>query len=84
LLADLWHICEESGFGAEIFSDKIPVSDKSANLMDLITGGDDYQLCFTSSSPQIAGCYNIGRIIADKKLLLDNVQTSPKGYEHKV
>lgn len=82
LLADLWHICEESRVGAEIFSKQIPVS-KPHELMKLITGGDDYELCFTTSEDNVEGCYKIGKIINQNKLLMDGAELSPKGYEHK-
>ena len=56
LLSDLGHICEESGVGALLFSEKIPLSpeltllagDAGFNPLDLaISGGEDYQLLFT-------------------------------------
>jgi thiamine-monophosphate kinase len=55
LVADLGHICERSGCGAEIELDALPLS---AALLGLragaaahrlaATGGDDYELCFTA------------------------------------
>lgn len=54
LLADLDHICEESGVGASIDLERIPVStalNKVAEAEQIadwaLAGGDDYQLCFT-------------------------------------
>lgn len=53
LLADLGHICEASGLGAELRLDSFPVAElaRSMNaenaLETALTGGDDYQLCFT-------------------------------------
>lgn len=54
LLADLGHICEESGVGARIDLERIPVStalNKVAEAEQIadwaLAGGDDYQLCFT-------------------------------------
>ncbi len=53
LLADLSHICRASHVGAEIFLDRMP---DSASLQALdpeqrwslqLSGGDDYELCFT-------------------------------------
>lgn len=82
LLADLWHICEESGVGAEIDSSKIPLA-KGGDLMELISGGDDYELCFTSSQNSVEGCFKIGKIIDQRLLILDGKETKPKGYEHK-
>jgi thiamine-monophosphate kinase len=53
LCADLGHILERSGVGARIELDRIPVSDaycasRASLTMDpALTGGDDYELCFT-------------------------------------
>ncbi len=55
LVADLGHICEASGLGAEVHADRIPLSTagQEAVAADLdsfpliLTGGDDYELCFT-------------------------------------
>lgn len=53
LLADLAHICEASKLGAELNLDDFPVADLAqsmnaeAALETALTGGDDYQLCFT-------------------------------------
>lgn len=57
LLADLQHICTASGVGAEIRCSAIPLSaaaqqmlHKNASLSEkILTGGDDYELCFTAS-----------------------------------
>ncbi|MHC1480164.1 thiamine-phosphate kinase [Frateuria aurantia] len=54
LLADLGHICQRSGVGAELDADRLPLSDalqtvfgpEQACLYGL-SGGDDYELCFT-------------------------------------
>jgi len=59
LLSDLGHICEESGVGALLFSEKIPVSQELELLADhtglnpvefALSGGEDYQLLFTGSA----------------------------------
>lgn len=57
IIQDLGHICERSACGAEIYADKIPIHpalyEQSINdieRLDLaLAGGDDYELCFTSS-----------------------------------
>ncbi len=55
LLADLGHILERSGVGAEIEFAKVPVSsylrpyvDKAIGQRCALAGGDDYELCFTA------------------------------------
>jgi thiamine-monophosphate kinase len=65
LSTDLAHICEESGVGAEIQADAIPLASvgKPAHGVDLdlaLHGGEDYELLFTAPSgkrisPVIAG-----------------------------
>ncbi len=55
LVADLGHICEVSGLGARVLAERIPLSPEvqEAVALDLesfplaLTGGDDYELCFT-------------------------------------
>lgn len=54
LLADLGHLCEESGTGAEIEATLLPrspmlmASFDEPTVRDLaLAGGDDYELCFT-------------------------------------
>ena len=57
LLLDLQRILKKSTVGADIFLDKIPIpnkvkkySDKNIKLFfNLITGGEDYELLFTSN-----------------------------------
>ncbi len=55
LLADLGHICRASGVAAKIYSNKIPLSAvlsavvaREQGLGYALTGGDDYELCFTA------------------------------------
>ena len=54
VLADLGHVCERSGVGAEIRMADLPCSDELAAVhasqrWTLQTSGDDYELCFTAS-----------------------------------
>lgn len=53
LMGDLSHITEKSGVGAEIYADKLPLSDVvKRNLPEVdawlmgLTAGDEYELCF--------------------------------------
>ena len=54
LVADLGHLCEESGVAACINADAVPLSSAArraidggeAAIADLVTGGDDYELLF--------------------------------------
>ena len=55
LVADLGHICDTSGLGAEIEAARVPLSEAARTLLAddielfarVLTGGDDYELCFT-------------------------------------
>ncbi len=55
LVADLGHICRESGLGAEVESERLPLSEAARSaiaadpeLMErALAGGDDYELLFT-------------------------------------
>ena len=54
LVADLGHLCAESGVAARVAADAVPLSDPArhalaageADIADLVTGGDDYELLF--------------------------------------
>lgn len=59
LVADLGHICQQSGVGAKLFAEKIPMSDTLSNALPLEQAlqyamgyGDDYQLLFTVPEAQ--------------------------------
>ncbi|WP_045857071.1 thiamine-phosphate kinase [Teredinibacter purpureus] len=61
LLADLGHICNASQVGAEIFVESLPLSAavlKCASTQQqhqwALSGGDDYQLCFTVPQQHVA------------------------------
>lgn len=65
LLADLAHVLEASGVGAELEAEALPTSTALANACAVETrralqlaGGDDYELCFTAPAAQRAtiGC----------------------------
>lgn len=55
LVADLGHVARASGCGAEVDVDALPLSDALVDAAGLerarelaLTGGDDYELCFTA------------------------------------
>ena len=60
LLADLGHICSASGVSAEVAIDSVPVSKElrtncPEQALELaLTGGDDYELCFTAAADKAA------------------------------
>lgn len=74
LLADLGHICKASGVGAVVDWERVPVSEALSELAGLdqvqewaLSGGDDYQLCFTvppAQAPQVNALIQQGRLPA--------------------
>ncbi|CEG57492.1 thiamine-phosphate kinase [Legionella fallonii] len=104
LSADLNHICVSSGVGACLTKNLIPthallnkyLAEQGVDLA--LTGGDDYELCFTVSSGSLDSlmktlhkenlvCYPIGVIEEQNGLRLklgDNTyeQLMPRGYAH--
>lgn len=83
LLLDLSRLCKASNIGAELYSKNIPLADSSYPLLELISGGDDYELLFTSKEEEVSGCYKIGKITQGEGILLDGETVEPKGYVHK-
>jgi thiamine-monophosphate kinase len=84
LSTDLAHICEESGVGAEIESELIPLArvgkPKQEVALELaLHGGEDYELLFTAPRnrtipSRIAGVQinRIGHITRTRKILMRN------------
>jgi thiamine-monophosphate kinase len=68
LVADLGHIAEQSGLGAEIFLHQVPLSAAARAALDLdpelrwkiLGGGDDYELLLTVADHDAARAIEIG------------------------
>ncbi|MGH8233197.1 MAG: thiamine-phosphate kinase [Rhodanobacteraceae bacterium] len=105
LLADLGHVCAASGVGAEIDIEALPMSpalgvgfDRAACQELALTGGDDYELCFSVPENRAAeigwrfadaGCRTtrIGRIteglgVRVKDAQGNFIETPHAGWEH--
>lgn len=96
LVGDLGKLLQASNVGGEIDIDKVPVSaaltqrfDKADAIRFALTGGDDYELCFTACEGGLAGIDDItaiGRVIAGDGLtcLRDGavVEYEASGYRH--
>ena len=105
LLADLGHVCAASGVGAELDADALPISSALAGTFDAevccelaVSGGDDYELCFTVplgyeaelvAAVARTGCRatRIGRIVAGSGVrVMDahdlDVTPAQAGWEH--
>lgn len=57
LFSDLGHVCHQSGCGADIFLNKLPISaeykshfNEQPDYQNAVSFGDDYELCFTVHS----------------------------------
>jgi thiamine-monophosphate kinase len=93
LSTDLSHICEESGAGAVVYAESIPVA-KGATPQLAMHGGEDYELLFTARPrtrvPQaIAGLAvtRIGEIIRGNRVFISDRNgrrkpLAPRGWEH--
>lgn len=96
LVGDLGKLCEASGVGAEIDVDSLPISDALREgfgteeaLRFALTGGDDYELCFTAPAdvaPQVPDVTTIGRITAGTDVVCrtggEIVDVDDSGYRH--
>lgn len=105
LVGDLGHICERSNVGARIDYAAVPCSADLRALSDrarvdraILSGGDDYELCFTadaSRAPQIEALAltlelaltRIGRIVAGNAVTVHDesgriVPIKEGGFEH--
>jgi thiamine-monophosphate kinase len=105
LLAELGHICTASGVGVEIESALLPRSSALLDLYDensalhfALSGGDDYELCFTVPAQRLAevqsdlsrlgcGVTRIGRVVEGDSVRVrgaDNawLATDHRGWEH--
>jgi thiamine-monophosphate kinase len=95
LAADLNHILEQSRVGAKIYVDQIPLSEtlrttvtKDEAIAFALTGGDDYELCFTAPKEKNITLYTcIGEITETFGLDLrytngEKYNQSIIGYQH--
>jgi len=98
LCADLGHLLEASGVGADVDVDRVPLSPALREYCDAarsrnyaLSGGDDYELCFTSSAAigaDVAGVpvTAIGKIRDGDSLALYDaagpVASATAGYRH--
>ena len=89
LVQDANHICTESHVGMDLYLDNIPFSSSVEKIFSInenyleqaITGGDDYQLLFTSPHKiEQENITEIGTVTAGNKVILKDNQ----GHEFKV
>ena len=95
LVGDLRKMLDASGVGAEIDVDRLPLSSAlrehcgDAAPDFALTGGDDYELCFTADAEAVAdieGITAIGRIVDGSDLVCrrggEIVEIDDRGYRH--
>ena len=95
LAADLGHVLAASGVGADLDPDLLPTSDALRAAFDehtlrrlQLTGGDDYELCFTAPPTQRAACEKlatrIGVIEAARGLRVNGaaIPLDHAGWDH--
>ncbi len=94
LAGDLGHILKQSGVGAVLYEEKIPLA-KDATLYQALHDGEDFELLFTVSSRDAEKLraekkfkfYEIGKIVSGNTLMLANRsgqkrKIEMKGFEH--
>jgi thiamine-monophosphate kinase len=96
LVGDLKKLLDASGVGGEIDIDKLPISDSLRNKFSAddrqslaLTGGDDYELCFTArenSVKDVTGITKIGSVNQSTGLTCrrngEIVEVDDSGYRH--
>ncbi|MFA5370358.1 MAG: thiamine-phosphate kinase [Sideroxydans sp.] len=82
LLADLGHILERSAVGAEVNLESLPVMQQGVAQPDAqrcaLTGGDDYELCFTAP---VAARGTLAALAAQLALPLTHIGQIRAGYD---
>lgn len=91
LVADAAHIADASGVGITIDPLLVPLSEalrshasSEQSLLWALTGGDDYELCFTLTAGQAVpdGCVCIGQVTAGQGVNCGIDIDTPAGYRH--
>jgi len=106
LIADLGHLAAASGCGAILRSADVPLSEAAAELvaaepvliLDLLAGGDDYEILFAAAPEKRAeiealgrtcglavteiGSFTAGRDVVVQDRTGDVIQLTHKGYSH--
>ncbi|MBF0327778.1 MAG: thiamine-phosphate kinase [Nitrospirae bacterium] len=98
LFIDLSRICDESGKGAKIYLDKLPLSEdlkKACGFLKLdalriaTTGGEDYELLFTAPANADMAAIRatcIGEITEEARIVVDTsgreTELKAEGYQH--
>ena len=95
LLIDLTRLCDESGVGARIYEDNIPLSKEMRRVAEYfgidplklaMTGGEDYELLFTAPKKKRVKAAYIGDITDSERVVVNSSGQerpfSAQGYRH--
>ncbi|MFW5946400.1 MAG: thiamine-phosphate kinase [Candidatus Natronoplasma sp.] len=97
LSSEVRHICEESGVGAEVEKEKVPISEKTRETgkkLDIdpmkwaMHGGEDFELVFTIPSQRITridkeSAIVVGKIVEEGMYIIDGERKElGGGYDH--
>ncbi|MBZ0156463.1 MAG: thiamine-phosphate kinase [Alphaproteobacteria bacterium] len=95
LFIDLSRLCDESGVGARVYLDRVPLSDAlryAAEIMGLdplvpaTSGGEDYELLFTAPADSVPGAFCIGEVTGGERVVVDRdgreMPLRGEGYQH--
>jgi len=84
LLADVQHLSNASGVGVVIRWDQIPLSDAARAVADqqlikraVLTGGDDYELCFTVPEDQFEATQKALAMVGEKCIPIGRISGKP-------
>jgi thiamine-monophosphate kinase len=84
LLADLGHLLDTRGFGAKLSLERLPLSDELLALHGpeeawrfALTGGDDYELCFTVRADRAATAESLLKKAGCKAACIGAVEAAP-------
>jgi len=81
LLQDLGHLARASYCRIDIVAARVPLF-PGADLADALYGGDDYELCFTSSSQPSFPAVEIGLVSDGSGVWVDGQMPARSGYQH--
>ncbi|MDD4907873.1 MAG: thiamine-phosphate kinase [Candidatus Omnitrophica bacterium] len=96
LLQDLKHVCDESGVGAVVYQDAVPVYKKGGDFIREVSRGEDFELLFTLplkearklGSGSFINYTPIGNVVDKKyglRMIDDNCKEKvikPSGFRH--
>lgn len=91
LLADLTHLCRASKINAELQLDKLPLLPELGTIFGMekaralaLSGGDDYQLCFTAPENKVRKILSLGEDMECPVTVIGRMLDTPFHLAHPV